>query len=133
VGSTSVKKILVVEDDPVNLQILSDFLGAHGYDMCAAATGPEGVAQFWSQRPDLMLVDVQLPRKNGFEVCWEIKRTPEGENTPVLLMSAVYSPRDEQDRFAAPSLAAGYLSKPFDLGDLLSRVKRLIGDAGAAA
>ncbi|KAB2896570.1 MAG: response regulator [Kofleriaceae bacterium] len=132
-GSTAVKKILVVEDDPVNLQILSDFLAAHGYEMRGAATGPEGVAQFWSERPDLMLVDVQLPRKNGFEVCWEIKRTPEGEHTPVLLMSAVYSPRDEQDRFAAPSLAAGYLSKPFDLGDLLSRVKRLIGDASPSA
>ena len=63
----------------------------------------------------------------------EIKRTPEGEHTPVLLMSAVYSPRDEQDRLAAPSLASGYLSKPFDLGDLLSRVKRLIGDANPTA
>lgn len=126
------KKILVVEDDPINLQILSDFLGAHGYDMRAAATGPEGVKQFWSERPDLMLVDIQLPRKNGFEVCWEIKRTPEGARMPVLLMSAVYTPRDELDRFAAPSLAAGYLAKPFDLGDLLARVKGLIGEPAAA-
>jgi two-component system sensor histidine kinase ChiS len=128
-----VKKILVVEDDPVNLQILSDFLGAHGYDMRAAATGPEGVARFHSEHPDLMLVDIQLPRKNGFEVCWEIKRTPEGKDMPVLLMSAVYTPRDEQDQLAAPSLAAGFLAKPFDLGDLLSRVKRLIGEATASA
>jgi DNA-binding response OmpR family regulator len=133
VGSAVVKKILVVEDDPVNLQILSDFLGAHGYDMRGAQTGPEGVARFHSEHPDLMLVDVQLPRKNGFEVCWEIKRTPEGKDMPVLLMSAVYTPRDEQDHLAAPSLAAGFLAKPFDLTDLLSRVKRLIGDAAASA
>lgn len=126
------KKILVVEDDPINLMILSDFLGAHGYDMRVAVTGPEGVKQFWSERPDLMLVDIQLPRKNGFEVCWEIKRTPEGARMPVLLMSAVYTPRDELDRFAAPSLAAGYLAKPFDLGDLLARVKGLIGEPMAA-
>ncbi len=126
------KKILVVEDDPVNLQILSDFLAAHGYATSGAATGPEGVASFWKERPDLMLVDVQLPRKNGFEVCFEIKRTPEGEKVPVLLMSAVYSPRDEQDRLAAPSLASGYLAKPFDLSELLARVRGLIGDAGAA-
>ena len=126
------KKILVVEDDPINLQILSDFLGAQGYEMRGAATGPEGVKKFWAERPDLMLVDIQLPRKNGFEVCWEIKRTPEGEKMPVLLMSAVYTPRDELDRFAAPSLAAGYLSKPFDLGDLLARIKGLIGEPAAA-
>lgn len=126
------KKILVVEDDPINLQILSDFLGAHGYEMRGAANGPEGVASFWRERPDLMLIDVQLPRKNGFEVCWEIKRTPEGATMPVLLMSAVYTPDDHLDRHAAPSLAAGYLAKPFDLDSLLSRVRTLIGDAAAA-
>ena len=126
------KKILVVEDDPINLQILSDFLQAHGYDIRGAASGPEGVASFWRERPDLMLIDVQLPRKNGFEVCWEIKRTPEGEHMPVLLMSAVYTPRDELDRHAAPSLAAGYLAKPFDLQDLLAQVRTLLGDAAAA-
>jgi two-component system sensor histidine kinase ChiS len=123
-----VKKILVVEDDPINLQILSDFFAAHGYETHGAATGPEGVASFWRERPDLMLIDVQLPRKNGFEVCWEIKRTPEGAQIPVLLMSAVYTPRDQLDRYAAPSLAVGYLSKPFDLTELLSRVRGLIGD-----
>jgi len=62
------KKILVVEDDPVNLQILSDFLGAHGYAICAAVDGLEGVGSFARERPDLMLVDIQLPHKNGFEV-----------------------------------------------------------------
>lgn len=51
---------------------------------------------------------------------------------PVLLMSAVYTPRDELDRLSAPSLAAGYLSKPFDLSDLLARVKVLIGEPAAA-
>ena len=126
------KKILVVEDDPINLQILSDFLGAHGYDMRGAVNGPDGVASFWRERPDLMLIDVQLPRKNGFEVCWEIKRTPEGAQMPVLLMSAVYQPHEVLDRHAAPSLAAGYLAKPFDLQSLLSRVRTLIGDAAAA-
>lgn len=121
------KKILVVEDDPINLQILTDFLAAHGYEMRGAKTGSEGVASFWRERPDLMLIDVQLPRKNGFEVCWEIKRTPEGAEMPVLLMSAVYTPNDQLDRHAAPSLAAGYLTKPFDLGALLTRVQSLIG------
>ncbi len=123
------KKILVVEDDPINLQILTDYLGANGYSIAGATNGVDGVKAFWDLRPDLMLVDVQLPRKSGFEVCFEVKRTIEGASTPVLLMSAVYTPRDERDRLAAPSLAAGYLTKPFDLGDLLARVHTLIGPA----
>jgi DNA-binding response OmpR family regulator len=122
-----VKKILVVEDDPVNLQILSDFLGAHGYDICAAVNGPDGVASFHRERPDLMLIDVQLPRKNGFEVCSEVKRSAVGAHTRVLLMSAVYTDREHSDRYAAPGLADGYLLKPFDLAELLARVRGLIG------
>ncbi|MEZ4400966.1 MAG: response regulator [Kofleriaceae bacterium] len=126
------KKILVVEDDPVNLQILTDYLEAHGYELRQATDGAAGVRQFFAERPDLLLVDVQLPRKSGFEVCFEVKRSPEGAAVPVLLMSAVYTPRDQLDRLAAPSLAAGYLTKPFALGALLDQVHALIGPAAAA-
>ena len=125
----TLKKILVVEDDPVNLQILSDFLSAHGYQTCHAVTGPEGVDSFHREHPDLMLVDVQLPRKNGFEVCSEIKQSEIGAQTRVLLMSAVYTGREHSDRYAQPGLADGYLLKPFDLAELLSRVRGLIGGA----
>jgi DNA-binding response OmpR family regulator len=126
------KKILVVEDDPINLRILSAFLAAQGYETRGAINGHEGVSSFWRERPDLMLIDVQLPRKNGFEVCWEIKRTPEGAQMPVLLMSGVYTPDHDLDHHAAPSLAAGYLAKPFELATLLAHVRSLIGDAAAA-
>ena len=125
------KKILVVEDDPVNLQILSDFLAAHGYSICAAVTGPEGVEGFHREHPDLMLVDVQLPRKNGFDVCAEVKQSADGAHTRVLLMSAVYTDREHTDRYAKPGLADGYLLKPFDLAELLARVRGLIGAAQA--
>ncbi len=124
------KKILVVEDDPSNLQILEDFLGAHGYVTCAATTGPEGIARFHDERPDLMLVDVQLPRKNGFEVCFEVKRSPHGSALPVLLMSAVYTDREHATRHAEEGVRADdYLLKPFNLTDLLARVRGLIGAA----
>jgi DNA-binding response OmpR family regulator len=123
-----VKKILVVEDDPVNLQILSDFLSANGYDTHGASSGTEGLERFRSERPDLMLVDVQLPRKNGFEVCFEVKRSPEGRTLPVLLMSAVYTDREHAQRYSHESLKAdGYLSKPFNLDELLARVRGLLG------
>lgn len=124
------KKILVVEDDPVNQQILSDFLAANGYETLAAASGPEGIARFDHDAPDLLLVDVQLPRKNGFELCREIKSRPRGQGTPILLMSAVYSDRDQTNRSAEiGTLAEGYLTKPFDLVVLLATVRQLLGEA----
>ena len=125
-----VKKILVVEDDPVNQQILSDFLAANGYETVAASSGPEGITRFESDAPDLLLVDVQLPRKNGFELCREIKSRPEGKSTPILLMSAVYTDRDQSTRTVQlGTLADGYLAKPFDLVALLATVRQLLGEA----
>lgn len=121
------KKILVVEDDPINQMILSDFLAANGYTTIAAATGPEGIERFDRDAPDLCLVDVQLPRKNGFECVREMKSR--GKNVPILLMSAVYNDRDQSNRtIQLGTLADGYLSKPFDLAALLSQVRELLGE-----
>jgi two-component system, cell cycle response regulator DivK len=125
-----VKKILVVEDDPVNQMILADFLAANGYETLTASSGPEGLERFERDAPDLMLVDVQLPRKNGFEVVREIKSKPAGKATPVLLMSAVYNEPDQSNRtIQLGTLADGYLTKPFDLVQLLSQVRQLLGEA----
>lgn len=123
------KKILVVEDDPVNQMILSDFLAANGYDTVAASSGPEGLERFERDAPDLLLVDIQLPRKNGFELLREIKGRPEGKATPILLMSAVYNDRDQSSRTVQlGTLADGYLTKPFDLVHLLAQVRQLLGE-----
>ena len=121
------KKILVVEDDPVNQMILMDFLAANGYLTIAANSGPEGIEQYDKQSPDLCLVDVQLPRKNGFELVREMKsRRP----TPVMLMSVVYTDQDQSTRTVQlGALADGYLTKPFDLVQLLAQVRQLLGEA----
>jgi two-component system alkaline phosphatase synthesis response regulator PhoP len=124
-----VKKILVVEDDPVGGLVLLDFLDAHGYRTSLARTGPDGVQAFAKDRPDLMIVDVLLPMKNGFEVCFEVKRTPEGSATPILLMSAIYKGGDAEDYAKRGVQAEGFIAKPFDLKDLLSRVRAIVGEA----
>lgn len=111
------KTILVVEDDPVNQMILSDFLTANGYNAVTASSGPEGIAGFDRERPDLCLVDVQLPRTNGLELVREMKSRAAA--TPILLMSA------QPAEFGV--VADGYLAKPFDLQLLLARVRQLIG------
>lgn len=124
------KTILVVEDDPVNQMILIDFLAANGYRTVAASSGPEGIERFDSDLPDLLLVDVQLPRKNGFELVREIKSKARGKTTPILLMSAVYNDHDQSSRTVQlGTLADGYLTKPFDLAQLLAQVRQLLGEA----
>ncbi len=122
------KKILVVEDDPVNQMILMDFLAANGYQTLAASSGPEGMERFDRDTPDLCLVDIQLPRKNGFELVREMKTR--ASQTPVVLMSAVYNEPDQSTRTVQiGALADGYLTKPFDLVELLATVRQLLGEA----
>jgi DNA-binding response OmpR family regulator len=122
-----VKKILVVEDDPVNQMILIDFLAANGYETIGASSGPDGIETFDRESPDICLVDVQLPRKNGFELVREMKSR--GRGVPVLLMSAVYTDQDQSTRtIQLGALADGYLSKPFDLVYLLAQVRGLLGE-----
>jgi DNA-binding response OmpR family regulator len=124
------KTILVVEDDPVNGLVLMDYLEAHGYRVLLSKTGPDGVAAFTKDEPDMVLCDVLLPRKNGFEVCFDIKRTERGRNTPVLLMSAIYKDVAHAEGYARNELGAqGFLVKPFELGHLLTQVRSLIGEA----
>jgi CheY-like chemotaxis protein len=124
-----VKKILVVEDDPVNQTILLDFLAANGFETFGASSGPEGIERFEADAPDLLLVDIQLPRKNGFELLREIKGRPEGKATPILLMSAVYNDSEQSSRtIQLGTLADGFLNKPFDLVALLAQVRQLLGE-----
>ncbi len=132
-GGSLATTILVVEDDPVNGLVLLDYLEAHGYRVFLSKTGPDGVAAFDKDRPDMVLVDVLLPRKNGFEVCFDIKRTERGRTTPVLLMSAIYKDIAHAEGYARNELGAqGFLVKPFELSHLLTQVRSLIGEAQPA-
>ena len=123
------KRILVVEDDPLSVQVMTHFLGAHGYATLVARSGVEAVETFERERPDLVVADIQLPRKNGFEVCFDIKRTDAGRSTPVLLMSAVYTDKEHATRYSGELRAEGYLVKPFEMNAFLDRVRALIGPA----
>jgi DNA-binding response OmpR family regulator len=121
------KKIVVVEDDAVSARMLRDYLDAHGYAVSVATTGTDGLARFAAVQPDLMVVDVALPLKSGFELCFEVKRSERGRATPVILMSAALRD-DHAHRYAVDDLqAAAWLSKPFELRALLAEVERLIG------
>jgi DNA-binding response OmpR family regulator len=119
--------VLIVEDDEMTALVLSEYLASFGYRVTVARTGAEGVTKFLADPPDLALVDVLLPRKDGFEVCFAIKANEHGRRVPVVLMSAVYRDVVEAERYAQGMLAAGFLKKPFDLDVLVERIHELIG------
>lgn len=122
---TSSKKILVIEDDPVGRIAIRDYLTAHGYEVHTVLDGASGVSMARALEPDLVLCDVLLPRKSGFEVCFELKR--EANPAPVVLMSAILRGEEEQRYGREGVHADSYLIKPFSMGAMLTRIRQLIG------
>jgi len=126
----AVKKILVVEDDPVNAHVLRELFDAFGYRTVLATSGPQGIALFHAEMPDLVIVDVLLPHKNGFEVCHELKLTDAGRRTPLFLMSAVLDDlTSAHERLDRDMKAQAYFVKPFDIATLLDNVQFYVGAA----
>ncbi len=124
------KKILVVEDDRVIAGAMRDYLKAYGYEAEAAYNGKDAMESWQHKDYDLMLVDVQLPLKNGFEICHEVRNDPRGATTPLVLMSAVYRDVERARDYAMRGLRANaYMEKPFGLSELLNQLESLIGAA----
>ncbi len=125
-ASSASKRILVVEDDPIGQKVVVDALVAQGYEVSLARTGPEGIEKAERESPDLVVCDVLLPRKSGFEVCFEIKRASRTREVPVIFMSAVC--RDSySEAYAAIDLRAdGYFVKPFPMSAMVSRIRELL-------
>ena len=120
------KKILVIEDDPVGRRMLSDFLVSKGYSVTWAANGADGVEMARMVDPDLVLCDVLLPRKSGFEVCFDLKRAGAALRAPIVLMSAVLRSSEEQTYAKDGLRADAYLVKPFAMSAMLAHIEQLL-------
>ncbi len=116
------RRLLLVEDEPSLARTLGDRLTAEGYDVEVAANGPAGQRAATGGGFDLVLLDVNLPGKNGFDVCRDLRR--EGVATPILMLTA----RNELvDRVLGLKLGADdYLAKPFETLELLARIEALL-------
>jgi len=120
------KRILVVEDDPIGRKVLVDALSAYGYQVLIATTGTEGVETAARERPDLVVCDVALPKKSGFEVCFEIKRAPETRDVPVIFMSAVCKDAQAGSYASIDLRAQGYFVKPFPMSAMLDCIREAL-------
>jgi DNA-binding response OmpR family regulator len=115
-------KILIVEDQKDMVTGLVFNLEAQGHEVRAAYDGQEGLASVEREKPDLIVLDIMLPKKDGFEVCRELRR--KGHDIPILMLTAR---REEADKVLGLEIGADdYLTKPFGLSEFLARVKALL-------
>ena len=115
-------RILLVEDEPGLVLTLSDLLASEGYEVESATDGPTGLAKATGEPYDLIILDVMLPGKNGFDVCREIRQR--GSDVAILMLTAK---TQVIDRVVGLKLGADdYLAKPFDPAELLARVEALL-------
>jgi len=119
-----VRKILIVDDEPYILNILDFSLDAEGYAVVQAADGEEAVALARDTSPDLVIMDVMMPRSDGFEACRRLKADPETAHIPVLLLTARNSSEDR--RRGEEAGADGYITKPFSPQRLLDKVQQFL-------
>jgi len=116
------KRVLVIEDEPTLVLLLQERLEKEGYSVATCRDGEEALAQAFREAFDLILLDIKLPRRNGFEVCRELRR--HCINVPVLMLTAR---GDVKDRVKGLKLGADdYLAKPFDVAELLARMEALL-------
>ncbi|MGE5202545.1 MAG: response regulator [Acidobacteriota bacterium] len=119
------KRILVVEDTEDNRQIIRDLLTSAGFEMIEAVTGEEGVAMAAQHKPDLILMDIQLPVIDGYEATRRIKAIPELKAIPVIAVTSYALAGDEQKTRDAG--CDGYVAKPFSPRQLLAKVREFLG------
>jgi two-component system cell cycle response regulator DivK len=120
-----VKRILVIEDTDDNRQIIRDLLTTVGYELIEAVDGEEGVAAAAREKPDLILMDIQLPRMDGYEATRRIKADPATAHIPVIAVTSYALSGDEEKTRAAGCDA--YIAKPFSPRLLLAKVRELVG------
>ena len=119
------KRILVVEDHEENRRIIRDVLTSAGYEMIEALTGEQGVELAASERPDLILMDIQLPGIDGYETTRRIKANPALRGIPIIAVTSYALSGDD-----AKAMQAGcdaYVAKPFSPRELLAKIRHYLG------
>ena len=113
--------LLIVDDEPVNLQILTSFLRIAGYRVQTAESGPQALALIAKQQPDLVLLDIMMPEMSGYEVCTKLRQNYSLLALPIIMLSALGQIQDRLKGFECG--ANDYLTKPFNKEELIARIR----------
>ncbi len=120
-------KILVVDDEIYIVHILDFSLGMEGYEVVTALDGEQALEKLVSERPDLIVLDIMMPKLDGYEVCKSIKSNSETRHIPVILLSA--KGRNVDQKLGFDVGADDYITKPFSPRKLVERINQLLGQA----
>ncbi len=118
------KRILVIEDQEDNRRILRDLLTSAGYELIEAVTGEEGVTLAETRRPDLILMDIQLPGLDGYEATRRIKANPALRGIPIIAVTSYALSGDDVKAFQAG--CDSYVTKPFSPRQLLAKIREYL-------
>ena len=120
----SAKTVLYVEDNELNRKIVRDLLRRTSYVLIEAVDGEAGIAAAREQRPDLILMDIQLPKVSGIDAMRALRRDPATAETPIIAITSFALSGDQQKAMDAG--ASAYLAKPYSPFDLLSMIRKLV-------
>lgn len=118
------KKVLIVEDNELNLKLFSELLDAHRYETVGVRDGREAVDRAQAFRPDLIVMDIQLPNVGGLELIARLKADPELGGTPIMAVTG-FAAKGDETRIRAAG-AEGYISKPVTVSGFLGAVEALL-------
>ncbi len=116
--------ILVVDDEPNIVLSLEFLMQKAGHQVRVAGSGPEALSAIAEQRPDLVLLDIMLPKSNGYDVCKAIRANPEWHDIPVVMLSAKGGEADREAGLQAG--ATDFMTKPFSTTEVVDRVEKLL-------
>jgi two-component system alkaline phosphatase synthesis response regulator PhoP len=117
-------KVLVVDDEEYIQHILNFSFGAEGYEVVTASDGEEGVSKAREEKPDIIVMDIMMPKMDGYEACKQIKTDPQTKDIPVILLTA--KGRDADRKLGTEVGADDYVVKPFSPGRLIERVEGIM-------
>jgi two-component system alkaline phosphatase synthesis response regulator PhoP len=124
-------RILVVDDEVYIVHILDFSLGMEGYEVVTALDGEQALERVAQQKPDLIVLDIMMPKLDGYETCKVLKSRAETRDIPVILLSAKGRNVDQKVGFEVG--ADDYITKPFSPRKLVERINAILGHAGSAA
>lgn len=118
-------KVLLIEDNPLNMELAVDLLELGGYEVLTATTAEEGIELAQKETPDLILMDISLPGIDGLEATRILKKDKKVKDVPIVAMSAHAMTGDKEKAMEAGCM--GYITKPIDTKSLVERVKEFMG------
>jgi len=124
--------ILIIDYEPKSIERVRRPLAEVGYKVDVATDGLSGIETFHRIKPDLVMIEAMIPKKHGFEVCQEIKKTPHGKRTPVIIMTSVYKGRKYRSQAFHLHGCDEYIEKPIGEQQIVQVCRRMLGDAKAA-